>query len=303
MQIIENTQIISSIRDKFLRLDSEGKYPLDASAYGRKCAIYMIINLINNKKYIGKTVHLLNRANNYIAHTRDVHSRDSRILVQDMRKYGIENFRMFPLAVVKTRKELAVLEKYYVLQYNTLTPNGYNMNIPSEVDFHIKQYHGHPTLVATKMKKAKLIAAVNPDEKKMFISIGMKLFGDFVGKSKDVIKNAAKVPNRICGYYIIYLNETDQKQVLEKVQKRVYEMYHRNTTVNHDKSKHENYYSVVSDVQTLLIEENANVFTEQGYECYFLTYNDELDSDKNAQSFLVKPIDLFFELNQSDSNE
>lgn len=303
MQIIENTQIISSIRENFLRLDSEGKHPLDASAYGKKCVIYMIVNLRNNKKYIGKTVHLLNRANNYISHTRDLHSKDNRILTQDMRRYGIENFRMFPLAVVKTRKELALLEKYYILQYDTLYPKGYNLTVPTGEDFHVKQYQGHAHTVATKTKKAKLIAAVNPDEKKMYISVGMKLFGDFIGKGKDVIKNAAKVPNRICGYYIIYLNETDQKQVLEKVQKRVYFMYNRRTSVNRDKSNHNNYYSVVSDVQTLLIEENANVFTEQGYECYFLTYNDELDSDKNAQSFLVKPIDLFFELNQSDSNE
>lgn len=69
----------------------------------------------------------------------------------------------------------------------------------------------------TKMKKAKFICGVKPDKSEFYICAGMKLFGDFVGKSKDIIKNATKTQSTICGYYIIKLEYEDMIKQFEQV--------------------------------------------------------------------------------------
>lgn len=294
MIIENNSKLIKEIRDKFLTMDAEGKIPIDPVLFKRKNIVYMIVNLKTGKKYVGKTTNLLNRANNYILHYR-TGGTPSRYLLVDMKRYGIENFRMFPIAFCESREQMAADEGYYVKAYNTLVPNGYNMEMPSKDSYQSKHDLGHPHSVATKMKKAKLIAAVDPENKKMYISVGMKLFGDFVGKTKDVIKNAAKVPNRICGYYVIYLNEDDQNQVLEKVQKRVEEMYNRSDARNRDKSNHEEYFKVVSDVKTMILEDSVDVYTEQDYQCKFITYATEQESSIDT-SYRLAPIEEFLSI-------
>lgn len=68
----------------------------------------------------------------------------------------------------------------------------------------------------TKMKKAKFICGVKPDKSEFYICAEMKLFGDFVGKSKDIIKNATKTQSTICDYYIIKLEYEDMIKQFEQ---------------------------------------------------------------------------------------
>ena len=59
------------------------------------------------------------------------------------------------------------------------------------------------------MAKSKLICAINPEMNEFIFSTGLKLFGDYIGRSKDNIKSAAKRETKINGYFIYYLNNTD----------------------------------------------------------------------------------------------
>lgn len=53
--------------------------------------IYLITNLINDKKYVGKTCNFMQR---YQAHFGYHSSKDPKILYKAMNKYGKENFQM-----------------------------------------------------------------------------------------------------------------------------------------------------------------------------------------------------------------
>jgi group I intron endonuclease len=87
----------------------------------------------SGKKYIGQAVkHLKNGKKwGYINRWKD-HIRDSkyknycRLLNNAINKYGYENFKV-ELIKECTIDELNKYEKQYILEYNTLSPNGYNL--------------------------------------------------------------------------------------------------------------------------------------------------------------------------------
>lgn len=87
----------------------------------------------SNKKYIGQCVKKLSSGKNwgYISRWKE-HIRDSkdrnycRLLNSAIKKYKPENFK---LEILKECiiEELDFFEKYYIENYNTMTPNGYNL--------------------------------------------------------------------------------------------------------------------------------------------------------------------------------
>lgn len=87
----------------------------------------------SNKKYIGQCVKKLSSGKNwgYISRWKE-HIRDSkdrnycRLLNSAIKKYKPENFK---LEILKECiiEELDYFEKYYIENYNTMTPNGYNL--------------------------------------------------------------------------------------------------------------------------------------------------------------------------------
>jgi hypothetical protein len=48
------------------------------------------------------------------------------LLINSSKKYGIESFK-FNIIIICFDEDLDKHEKYYILKYNTLYPNGYNM--------------------------------------------------------------------------------------------------------------------------------------------------------------------------------
>ncbi len=87
--------------------------------------IYCITNLINNKKYIGKTVQDISERFN--EHCRDSKKQrcNKRPLYNAMNKYGIESFIIEKLIECPNDK-LDEYEKYYIKKFNTYGHNGYN---------------------------------------------------------------------------------------------------------------------------------------------------------------------------------
>jgi len=84
--------------------------------------IYKILNKINNKIYIGQT-------------TRSVKDRmeehckpyNKSYLSKAIRKYGKDNFQIDELEMTASIEKMNELEKYYIVMFNSKSPNGYNV--------------------------------------------------------------------------------------------------------------------------------------------------------------------------------
>lgn len=82
--------------------------------------IYRITNLINDKCYIGQT--------NQGAYKRfNQHAKTDSLIGRAIRKYGIENFLIEVLEIVP-ESEANDAENRYIIENNSVVPNGYNTN-------------------------------------------------------------------------------------------------------------------------------------------------------------------------------
>ena len=79
--------------------------------------IYKITNKLNNKAYIGQSVHCGKRL--------DEHYKGNQLIDDVIRQDGIVNFT-FEILKEVNKEDLSYWEDYYIMKYNTLFPNGYN---------------------------------------------------------------------------------------------------------------------------------------------------------------------------------
>ena len=85
-------------------------------------AIYKITNLINGKAYIGQSVDPFHR---FVAHvSRSQKNEDNSPLHYAIQKYGKDNFK---LEILEWCKNYNQRERELIRQYNTISPNGYNV--------------------------------------------------------------------------------------------------------------------------------------------------------------------------------
>ena len=95
--------------------------------------IYLIINEINGKCYIGKTIDFKRRMRDH----RSAKSKTS-LLHKSIRKYGWKNFTVIKLHEDVPMDDIEWLEKHCILIWNTMNPEGYNLRfggnrgLPSE---------------------------------------------------------------------------------------------------------------------------------------------------------------------------
>lgn len=124
--------------------------------------IYCFTNLINGKQYVGSTVTSPNvRYNQHIynAFHENVHQYNYPLYVA-MRKYGKENFK-FEILVEQncSEQEIRQLEKEYIIQLNTLSPNGYNQTVETEHPLNTPETY--KKMSETKRELAKSVAEFN----------------------------------------------------------------------------------------------------------------------------------------------
>ena len=90
--------------------------------------IYLITNLKNGKKYIGRTINDINER--FLQHKREGKQLYSQTPLHiDIQKYGIENFTIEKIYefYADTQKIANETERFYIAKYNTRVPNGYNV--------------------------------------------------------------------------------------------------------------------------------------------------------------------------------
>jgi group I intron endonuclease len=88
--------------------------------------IYKISNKINNKCYIGQTVH--KKFNSRYSGGKWWYNTDNQLLINAHAKYGKENFQVEILEQnVINLETLNKLEEFYAEKFNCYAPNGYNL--------------------------------------------------------------------------------------------------------------------------------------------------------------------------------
>jgi len=84
-------------------------------------AIYKITNLINGKIYIGESKQPERRFKEHCNRG----SKDNSLIDIAIKMHGKENFKMEIIGWFENWQEK---EKYYIKEYNSLVPNGYNIH-------------------------------------------------------------------------------------------------------------------------------------------------------------------------------
>ena len=87
--------------------------------------IYLITNRITGKQYVGQTINTIQRRWREYCYEAKRGCRFALHLA--IQKYGKENFTVEQIDVACDRDELDRKEQFWMEYYNTLTPNGYNL--------------------------------------------------------------------------------------------------------------------------------------------------------------------------------
>lgn len=88
--------------------------------------VYKITNLINNKKYIGITNNIEKRWGNEKSYPSNPLKR--QVIQEAIHKYGKENFSFEILHRNLSVEQAIKLEEQYIKDFNSLVPNGYNVD-------------------------------------------------------------------------------------------------------------------------------------------------------------------------------
>jgi len=82
--------------------------------------IYLITNLLNHKKYVGITKFSLEERFSQ-------HTKKGFLLTEAIKKYGEQKFSIELIEEVESAERAYELEIFYIKEYNTKAPNGYNL--------------------------------------------------------------------------------------------------------------------------------------------------------------------------------
>ena len=117
--------------------------------------IYKITNKLNGKSYIGKTNDLEKR---WRYHLYALERNGQTPLYRAMRKYGVENFEFSVIETIECgskeelNQRLCELEKHYIENYQTKSPNGYNLTDGGEGLSGMKFSKSHRKKIADALK-------------------------------------------------------------------------------------------------------------------------------------------------------
>lgn len=180
------------------------KYPVYIAPKIEKIGVYAIRCKANNKCYIGSAFNLFFRLT--------THSRDLRLrgrlssvtdkMTEDVEKYGLDNFEFLILQTFENNtifyEELYNAEKNFVIQYNTIFPNGYNTYYPAPTN--ASKIHTLIKATTSEERAEKRRQYYRSTEK-----ISIEIPDDMYLKLKIYADSQHKTPNRLIKSYLLGL--------------------------------------------------------------------------------------------------
>jgi len=91
----------------------------------KKFIIYLRRNKVNGKCYVGQTCDFKGREYNWRCLKA---SYSNKYIDEDRAKYGLDNWTVEILGEVDNQEDAWELEQRFIMDYNTLWPNGYNLS-------------------------------------------------------------------------------------------------------------------------------------------------------------------------------
>lgn len=142
-----------------------------------------------------------------------------------MIKYGDDNFVMKIVEECEP-EQLNEKEEHYIAIFDATDPSkGYNI-LPSSGDSNSADSRKRKSLShiglkessGTKRKKSNMIIAIKGNT--LIVSDSGKLFGDYVGCSKDYVKNCLRQPSVCKGWILYYDNYFKRQDIRDKMMKK-----------------------------------------------------------------------------------
>lgn len=104
-----------------------------------KVGIYCIMNTVNNKKYIGKSIDIHRRMQDHVSKLRAKSKDENRHLINSWHKHGESNFIYFVVEVT-SKEMLSERELFWMMQFKCLDRDkGYNLRLDSSSGMEVSQ--------------------------------------------------------------------------------------------------------------------------------------------------------------------
>lgn len=127
--------------------------------------IYIIVNKVNAKKYVGKSKNIYKRIKWHISALNMKHKDENPHLINSWNKYGRDNFYYEILEEVSGENNISERELFWISQYECLNRDkGYNLRI----DIDSKCYVSSETRVKQSLSQKKRHKEMTEEQKAMF---------------------------------------------------------------------------------------------------------------------------------------
>lgn len=279
---IEERNQRRSIRENFLHISDEFEKYLDKENI---LWLYSIKYIPLDKiVYIGKTTDIIRRATQYVAEyfrgdcTRDID--------RALKEKDIINFTMNVEKIAFSEEDGIDKELSLIKYYNTVE-EGYNM-----------AYNSRPANISdtnaiNKRSRSKLVCILSKTEKKLIVCTGLKLAGELLGRTKDMMKTYARHGIILDSYFIYYLNYSDFHIVLEKVRAKE-ARGDRLSHLNYDVSLYGEYIKYAKYIKKYLKTEGK--YNPENFLCLYVTQTDD-----NETGYAYNDIHEFLEYYKNDA--
>lgn len=171
--------------------------------------VYMLINRINKKIYIGQTYNFAGRMSSYKSTINKDKKYSTRPIDKAILEYGFDAFDIKILASKETYPDIedddyrCELESAFIREYDSMNPKiGYNSLID---DYHIRHYDriGVKHKPFTRLIKSTPILVYDIKDRSVMMYLGKRSFGSVIGKDKAIIARCAK-NGKATSHYLIY---------------------------------------------------------------------------------------------------
>jgi len=180
-----------------------------------KSGIYKIVNLVNNKIYVGSSINLNKREKDHFKDLNGNYHRN-RYLQNAWNKYGLDNFKFEVLEHVKDESKLLEKEQYYLdiyfdnqkCCYNICPTAGSSFGVKFSDEIKLKSsiVRGGKPFYAFKIKDRELIGEwINQGECGRYLNINSKDINNCLKNKRDTTH----------GYIFIYKDEYSEQKLNE----------------------------------------------------------------------------------------